>query len=157
MHKDRKDVKAGDKRTRDNVSSVSDNSMCEQVSVKQKKKKQKDVKTNQSINDKLKNFITKDSKELKDLVKELVIQLKEELLSTFIKRLYKKEGEPFDKEIENTKRTKQLDDILEDLKKQKEENERLKKAMKNNEYANQLYKNEIEQYSRRNNMRIEGG
>ncbi|KAH3709564.1 hypothetical protein DPMN_069028 [Dreissena polymorpha] len=99
MEKDSKDVKAGDKRTRDNVSSVSDNSMCEQVSVRQKKKKQKNVKQVQSddddkhieiatelksINEKLKNVITKDSKELKDLVKEIVIQLKEELLSTFI-------------------------------------------------------------------------
>ncbi|KAH3831684.1 hypothetical protein DPMN_104954 [Dreissena polymorpha] len=121
MEKDRKDVKdvkAGDKRTRDNVSSVSDNSMCEQVNVKQKKKKQKNVQNVQSdaddtdidiatelksINEKLRNVITKDNKELKDLVKEIVIQLMEELLSTFIQRLDKMEGELFDKEIENTK------------------------------------------------------
>ncbi|KAH3879958.1 hypothetical protein DPMN_003869 [Dreissena polymorpha] len=43
MEKDSKDVKAGDKRTSDNVSSVIDNSMCEQVSVRQKKKKQKNL------------------------------------------------------------------------------------------------------------------
>ncbi|XP_052261760.1 myosin-6-like [Dreissena polymorpha] len=171
MEKDSKDVKAGDKRTRDNVSSVSDNSMCEQVSVRQKKKKQKNVNKVKSddddtdieiatelksINEKLKNVITKDSKELKDLVKEIVIQLKEELFSTFIQRLDKMEGELFDNDIENNKKTKQIDDLRGELQEQKEENERLKKALKNNEYANQLHINELEQYSRRNNIRIEG-
>ncbi|KAH3735520.1 hypothetical protein DPMN_042054 [Dreissena polymorpha] len=43
MELGKNEVKAGDERTRDNVSSVSDNSMCEQSSVTQKKKKQKNV------------------------------------------------------------------------------------------------------------------
>ncbi|KAH3719232.1 hypothetical protein DPMN_062064 [Dreissena polymorpha] len=86
MQQDKQDVKAGDKRPRDNissVSSVSDASLCEKAGVKQKKKKQKNVQSDtsndsndtdtdmviakelKSINGKLSNVHTKDSNDLK--------------------------------------------------------------------------------------------
>ncbi|KAH3775551.1 hypothetical protein DPMN_176956 [Dreissena polymorpha] len=97
MQQDKQDVKAGDKRPRDNissVSSVSDTSLCEKTAVKQRKKKQKNVQSDssndsndtdtdmviakelKSINEQLSNVLTKDSNHLKDLIKEFVIQLK---------------------------------------------------------------------------------
>ncbi|KAH3738775.1 hypothetical protein DPMN_045418 [Dreissena polymorpha] len=51
MQQDKQDVKAGDKRTRDNissVSSVSDTSLCEKAGVKQKKMKQKNMQSDTS-------------------------------------------------------------------------------------------------------------
>ncbi|KAH3885042.1 hypothetical protein DPMN_009029 [Dreissena polymorpha] len=109
-----------------------------------------------SINEKLSNVLTKDSNDLKDLIKDIVIQLKEELLVTIIQRVDKLEGELFEKELENAKNTKQINELGDKLLEQKMENERLKKAMKSNEFANQPHFNEMEQYSRRNNIRIEG-
>lgn len=80
-----------------------------------------------SINMKLNNVLTKDSAELKDLIKSIVMQLKEEILGSVIIRLEKIESDLFDKETEKTKMAKQIDTIKKELDEQKNETETLKK------------------------------
>ena len=172
---DKERLKAGEKRTRDLVSSLSsvseaDSSITEVKTVIQKKKAKgnqdqtmAENETNEidiaielkNINMKLNNVLTKDSTELKDLIKNINVQLKEEMLGSVITRIEKIESDLFEKEEENIRMTKQIDKIKQELDEQKNETEILRKQLKLQETSNELKLNEIEQYSRRSNIKIE--
>ncbi|KAH3734699.1 hypothetical protein DPMN_041143 [Dreissena polymorpha] len=122
MDKENSTIKAGDKRTRSVISSISDadTSVSEQQNIKRKKKKQKNkggdtqddsqdeheiniASEQHSINQKLSNMLTKDSSDLKELIKDVVLQLKEEMLGSLVLRIEKVKSELFEKELENGK------------------------------------------------------
>ncbi|KAH3725036.1 hypothetical protein DPMN_050865 [Dreissena polymorpha] len=80
MQHNKQDVKAGDKRTRDNVSSVSsvsDTSLCEKADVKQKKKKQKNAQSDTSNDTDTYMVIAKN---LKVLTKNLAMSLQKTVM-----------------------------------------------------------------------------
>ncbi|KAH3846698.1 hypothetical protein DPMN_089000 [Dreissena polymorpha] len=108
-----------------------------------------------NINMKLNNVLTKDSTELQDIIKNIIVQLKEEMLGSVITRIEKIESDLFEKE-ENIRMTKQIDKIKKELDKQKNQTEVLRKQLKLKETSNELKLNEIEQHSRRSNIKIEG-
>ncbi|KAH3751558.1 hypothetical protein DPMN_186124 [Dreissena polymorpha] len=51
-------------------------------------------------------MITKDSSDLKKLIKDVALQLKEEMLGSFVLKIEKVESELFEKELENGKLAK---------------------------------------------------
>ncbi|KAH3807286.1 hypothetical protein DPMN_135621 [Dreissena polymorpha] len=61
-------------------------------------------------------MLTKDSSELKELIKDFVLQLKEEMLGSLVLRIEKVESELFDKEIENGKLAKEIETLGKSLK-----------------------------------------
>ncbi|KAH3827746.1 hypothetical protein DPMN_129688 [Dreissena polymorpha] len=175
MDKDNSTIKGGDKRTRSVISSVSDadTSVSEKKNIKQKKKKQKNQQSDtqddsqdeqeiniaseiHSINQKLNNMLTKDSSNLKELIKDVVLQLKEEMLGSLVIRIEKVESELFDKELENGKLAKEIETLGKSLNEQKNENERLQKQIKTQSENNEIKMNDLEQYSRSSNIKIEG-
>ncbi|KAH3883441.1 hypothetical protein DPMN_007396 [Dreissena polymorpha] len=175
MDKENSTIKAGDKRTRSVISSISDadTSVSEQKNIKQKKKKQKNKKSDtqddsqdeqeiniaselHSINQKLSNMLTKDSSDLKELIKDVVLQLKEEMLGSLVLRIEKVESELFEKELENGKLAKEIEKLGKTINEQKNENERLQKQIKTQGETNETKMNELEQYSRRSNIKLEG-
>ncbi|KAH3777242.1 hypothetical protein DPMN_178682 [Dreissena polymorpha] len=172
MDKDNSTIKRGDKRTRSVISSVSDAdaSVSEQKNIKQKNKNQKNQQSDtqddsqdeqeiniaseiHSINQKLNNMLTKDSSNLRELIKDVVLQLKEEMLGSLVIRIEKVESELFDKELENSKLAKEIETLGKPLNEQKNENERLQKQIKTQSENNEIKMNELEQYSRRSNIK----
>ena len=164
--------KAGDKRSRHvgSLSSVSetDTSLNDETQVKQSKKKQKskDQEFNQTenivmkelkeINIKLNNVLTKDSTELKTMIKDIISQLKDELLGSITLRVEILESEIFEKAETNSKLSKQIEEMSQRLKDKEDENEMLKRTIKAKETANDFRFNDIEQYSKRSNIKIDG-
>ncbi|KAH3887435.1 hypothetical protein DPMN_011452 [Dreissena polymorpha] len=104
------------------------------------------------INFKLNNVLTKDSSELSTIIKNIVLQLKEEMLSSVILRIEKVESDIFDKEMGNNKLSQTISDMKCKLNEQKDENERLRKQLKQQESNCEMKINELEQYSRRSNI-----
>ncbi|KAH3774210.1 hypothetical protein DPMN_175585 [Dreissena polymorpha] len=130
--------------------------------IKQKKKKQKnqqcDTQDNSqyeqeiniaseihSINQKLSNMLTKDSSNLKELIKDVVLKLKEEMLGSLVIRIEKVKSELFDKDLENGKLAKETETFGKSLNEQKNENERLQKQIKTQSENNEIKMNELEQ------------
>lgn len=140
---------------------------------KQKKKKKKmnevgDSETKQfeneaclenqlkEINQKLNNVITKDDSSLKSMMKEVVREMKEELLKSVIGRIEKLECKLFEKQAENDNLKQEIKILRAELEQTKDDNQKL---MKENEKGRQTIEgslNSLEQYGRRNNIRISG-
>ncbi|KAH3848837.1 hypothetical protein DPMN_091220 [Dreissena polymorpha] len=116
--------------------SEADSSM--NITPKQKKKKQKPDQDEQNdnkimselkeINKKLSNVQTKDSYELRDLVKGIVNQLKEELLGSITLRVEHLEGELFEQAEENIKLSREIEEVKAQLKDREDKNEKLNKG-----------------------------
>ncbi|KAH3730039.1 hypothetical protein DPMN_056017 [Dreissena polymorpha] len=54
-------------------------------------------------------MLTKYSSDLKELIKDVVLQLKEEMLGSLVLRIEKVESELFEKELENEKLAKEFE------------------------------------------------
>lgn len=108
------------------------------------------------INSKLSNFITRDDDSLKQLIKDTFKQMKEEFLKSVSHRIDLLEGRLFDKEIENDQLKKQIETLEQDNEQNKEDNAKkiTEVEAENLELHEQL--NELEQYGRRNSIRIVG-
>lgn len=168
------------KRKRSEQSSVSDldnsvNSENKKGKAKKKKKKEdkmsklkevsdKEMETSDSsvasqleaMNKKLANVISKDDKTLQKLIRQTFKEMKEELLKSVSHRIDILEGKLFEKEKEN-------DNLKEKIESLEKANETLK--TKNEEKVVEMEKeiakrkkelNELEQYGRRNSIRIFG-
>ena len=108
------------------------------------------------INKKLSNVLTKDDDSIKNMIKETFLLMKTELLESVLHRIDILEGKLFEKEEENTK----LKEKLESLEK---ENESIKTAQNQAKVDDNIDQeklkeqiNNLEQYGRRNNLRIDG-
>ena len=109
------------------------------------------------INKKLNSVLTKDDHSfIKSIIKETVLEMKDTILATVIKRIEIVEGSLHEKSIENEELKKEVTNLTETIK--EKENEKLKSELKN-EIKNEKLRvdkkmNEQEQYSRRNNVRF---
>jgi len=109
------------------------------------------------INEKLSNMLTKkDTGFLKQIIKDTICELKDELLKPLVHRIEILESDVMDqaKEIENFKKelTKK-DTTIEHL---TEENKHLEDRVRSDEDYVDKVTNDLEQYGRRNNIRISG-
>ena len=111
----------------------------------------------EEISNKLSNVLTKDdSTFIKEIIRETVEQLKDNLLGNVIRRIEILESDVFDqkREIEMLKKENETKSkLIEQLKSQNAslEHKKADQSMNHDEFANNT-----EQYSRRNNLRIAG-
>ena len=115
------------------------------------------------INNKLSNVITKDDGFLRGLIKEMFQQMKDEFLNSVHKRIDILEGKLFEKDEENDKLKKNISDLKKDIAdkqdeidERKAENIKLKEEIESMNINMESKMNDIEQYSRKNNIRISG-
>ena len=108
------------------------------------------------INKKLSNVITRDDGFLRGLIREIFQQMKDEFLNSVTHRIELLEGTIFEKNQENDNLKKEIDNLNKDLENQKAENEKLVDQIKKVNDTAEDRINELEQYGRRNNLRING-
>ena len=115
------------------------------------------------INSKLSNVITRDDGFLRGLIKEIFQQMKDEFLNSVNKRIDILEGKLFEKDQENDQLKKNISDLKEEIEnkqteinERKAENVKLKEEIESNNITMESKMNDIEQYSRKNNIRISG-
>ena len=115
------------------------------------------------INKKLSNVITKGDGTLREMIKEVFQQMKDEFLHSVSHRIDILEGKLFEKEKENdslkktiSKLQTEIDNRKTEIEDQKAENSKLQAQIeKSAETANGKI-NDLEQYGRRNNLKISG-
>ena len=115
------------------------------------------------INKKLSNVITKEDGTLRDMIKEVFQQMKDEFLHSVSHRIDILEGKLFEKDKENDslKETiKKLETEIEsrktEIEEQKAENSKLQTQIEKNAEIASGKINDLEQYGRRNNLKISG-
>ena len=102
------------------------------------------------INDKLNNILTKDdTKFIKKIIIESLEEMKEKILASVIKTIEIVESEQHEMAIKN-------DDLKSEIEKCKAENIVLKDQIRIEEETRKEKLNDLEQYGRRNNIRISG-
>lgn len=108
------------------------------------------------INSTLANVLTKNDETLKSIVKEIVREMKEELFKAIEHRIDLLETKLFDKEEELSKQEVTIKKLQDQIKEQEEQNDNLKFEIRKHEDKSKEIFNNLEQYSRINNIRING-
>ena len=121
------------------------------------------VKQLEEINRKLSNVLRKDDDFLRDTIKEMFQQMKEEFLGSVYKRIEILEGRLFEKDQDNDRLLKDIEKLNtqieeKDLKieEQKTENKKLIDQIETVNLNVSAKLNEMEQYNRKTNIRING-
>ena len=130
----------------------------DQSEQKDKKEQKETAEINKQladINMKLSNVITRDDGFLRGLI-IIFQQMKDEFLNSISHRTELLEGTIFEKNDENDKLKEEIEKLNTNLENQKAENEKLVDEIKKvNDMAEDKI-NDLEQYGRRNNLRING-
>lgn len=108
------------------------------------------------INKKLENVMTKDDGSLRETIKCMIKQMKDELLQSVEHKIEVLESKLFNKEKDNDQLKEQIKKLNIKLETKTEENERMKWNLEKVENDTTEWLNNIEQYSRSNNIRING-
>ena len=108
------------------------------------------------INDKLSKVLTKDDPSLKQMIKEVINAMKEDLLNSVEHKIGVLESKLFVKEKENDAMKDEIASLKQQIVEQSDENELLKlKLTRVKEDSNEKL-NDLEQYGRMNSIRING-
>lgn len=108
------------------------------------------------INQKLSNVVTKNDAFLKDMIKEIVSEMKEEVLKSANSRIDILEGTLFCKQQENDKLKDELGKLKKQLETANEENSKLQRQIQQKSQTLEGKLNDLDQYGRRNNIRVSG-
>ena len=115
------------------------------------------------INKKLSNVITKGAGTICEMIKDIFQQMKDDFLQSVSHRIDILEGKLFEKDKENDTLKKKIGELENDIenrkseiKDQKTENEKLLKQIEKNAEISDGKINDLEQYGRRNNLKING-
>lgn len=182
-NKDSCDDKKRKRVTLSSASSILDSSATspnETNKQKKKKKKKKPVKTESEIEEKMAadqgspsdlskltkqiadlNFkmtkmISREDGGLRSIIKEIFYEMKEEFLKSVSHRIDVLEGKLFEKETQNDVLKKEVNKLEKELATQKVENDNLREEISRRERKTSERMNHLEQYSRINNIRING-
>ena len=117
----------------------------------------------EEINKKLSNVLQKDDGFLRDLIKEMFQQMKDEFLRSVYKRIEILEGRLFEKDQDNDKLLgsidllkKQIEEKNTKIEEQNVENQKLRDQVEKVNLNFESKMNDMEQYSRKNSVRISG-
>ena len=102
------------------------------------------------------NVLTKDDKSLKQMMKSIFKEMKDDFLQSVFHRIELLESKLYDKDQENDKLKTQIKKLNTDLEEQKSENLTLRGEIDEKSEIMNGKLNDLEQYGRRNNVRIEG-
>ncbi|KAH3736102.1 hypothetical protein DPMN_042663 [Dreissena polymorpha] len=108
------------------------------------------------MSDKLTSFIDKNDSFTKELVTKITTQVKAEIVKPFEKRIEILEAKLFEKELDSDKLSRKIESLENDLKKAKESEQHDKTCIIRVMEKQSGKLNELEQYGRRNNIRIAG-
>jgi regulator of replication initiation timing len=109
------------------------------------------------ISRKLSDVLTKsDSSFIRDIIKNMLTDMKDQILSSITRRVEVLESQIFDKNSETDKLKKQLESKQSEIEKLKEENQDLRNKFDREILSSKMIANEQEQYSRKNNVRVQG-
>lgn len=110
----------------------------------------------QQINERLNSMLKKDDTYIKDMMKDVLKEMKDELLKSVTGRIEKLEGTLFDKEQENDALKKEIIELRKEVETVRDEKNQLKRDSEKMREINEGKINDLEQYGRRNNIRISG-
>ncbi|XP_053383866.1 uncharacterized protein LOC128550034 [Mercenaria mercenaria] len=154
------------KRPRSELSSVSELDTSADITPRKNPKKKQnknqedpmqDIRSQlHQINSKLENVMTKDDGTLRTMIKDMITQMKEELLKSVEKRIEILEAKIFDRDVENEALKTKVDKLNKTIDKQSYENEKLKSDLRKSEVKTDEFLNDIEQHDRLHNVRING-
>ncbi|KAH3812801.1 hypothetical protein DPMN_141240 [Dreissena polymorpha] len=108
------------------------------------------------MDSRLEGTIKKGDGTIRETIKDLLLEMKEELLKSMVNRIEVLEGKLFERDMENDKlrtREETLEKSITDIK--QESDLIVRKALREEEMRKQG-ENDAEQYSRRNNIKIKG-
>ena len=115
------------------------------------------------INKKLSNVITKGDGTIREMIKDIFQQMKDDFLKSVSHRIDILEGKLFEKDKENESLKKKISELENDIetrkseiKEQKQETENLLKQIEKNAETADSKINDLEQYGRRSNLKING-
>ena len=108
------------------------------------------------INTKLSNVLTKDDPNLKIMIKDIIQQMKEELIASVSHKIEVLEKRLFDKEEENDNLKSDIETLNKHIEEQNDEYKTLKRSTEKTKSKTDETINNLEQYGRRNNLRIYG-
>ena len=108
------------------------------------------------MNNQFSMVMMKNDSELKATIRDLLVEMKEELLRSVYKSIEVLEGKLFDKETENSQLLSNIKTLEQEIESQKNENSKLQDMINRNNEQRLEKDNENEQYSRRNNIVING-
>lgn len=105
---------------------------------------------------KMENVVNKDDGSLRTLFRELMVEMKQELLNSVVNRIEMLESRIFDKDAKNDELNKEVTSLQNEVVDHKTKHEALRNRIdSSNEKMTRLH-NDMEQYSRANNIRIHG-
>ena len=117
----------------------------------------------EEINKKLSNVLRKDDGFLRDLIKEVFQQMKDEFLLSVYKQIEILEGRLFEKDQDNDKLLGSIDQLKQQIEEknskieeQKAENQKLREQIEKTNMNFESKMNDMGQYSRKNSLRISG-
>lgn len=113
-------------------------------------------KSSKDMETKIEKALEKDKIFLKDLMRDVVIQMKNELLESVINQIEKLECKIFERDIENDKLKEQIKHMEREVEGQKDEVKKLQREIECFKEERLRQVNATEQYSRSNNIRISG-
>jgi len=108
------------------------------------------------MNTKIDKTVKRDDGSLREIMKELLTEMKEDLLKSVMHRIEIIEGKVFEKDQEKDKMKERITILETNIEKEKSDTNDLYQRMKYEENRRWQYENEAEQYSRRNNVKIKG-
>ena len=108
------------------------------------------------VNSKLDQTVKKDDGSLRETMRELLTEMKEDLLKSVVHRIEIIETKIFDKDQEKDSMKEKIASLEKNLEQEKDNVNDLNLRMKYEETKRWQYENEAEQYSRRNNIKIRG-
>ena len=111
----------------------------------------------EEINKKLCQMLTKNDKNfIKDILISTLEEMKDKIMGSVIKRVEILEGEIHDKAVKNDEMKKEVKKCKEENEKLTSENKKLKENIQTESDTRKKHINELEQYGRKNNIRISG-
>ncbi|KAH3880540.1 hypothetical protein DPMN_004456 [Dreissena polymorpha] len=108
------------------------------------------------MDSRLEGTIKKGDGTIRETIKDLLLEMKEELLKSMVNRIEVLEGKLFERDMENDKLRTRLETLEKSITDIKQESDLIvRKAIREEEMRKQG-ENDAEQYSRRNNIKIKG-
>lgn len=105
---------------------------------------------------KLEEAVMKNDGSLRSVLREMITEMKEELLNSLVNRLEILEKRIYDREVKTEELQSEVKRLQKEVVKQKDENETLRKNSNQTDDRMTKIQNDSEQYSRLNNIRIHG-
>ena len=108
------------------------------------------------VNKKLENVMMKGDTSIRDTLKDLITEMKDELLKSVINRIEHLEGKMFEREQEYDKLKESIQSLDKTILEKNLEKENIEESIRKQGEIIKKLENETEQYSRRNNIKIRG-